>query len=159
VAKGKKVCDAVEIRNRKVFHEYFVGETFEAGLVLLGAEVKSIRGGHAQITDSFVRGTRKGELFLYNANIAEYKFCNAGEHSPTRPRKLLLHRREIGKILIAIERERLAVVPLKMFLKRGLVKIDIAVCKGKKLFDKRETIKRREAAREAERAISAHIRG
>jgi SsrA-binding protein len=159
VAKAKRDRAICEIRNKRASHEYFIGETFEAGVVLLGAEVKSIRGGHAQITDSFVKGTRGGELFLYNANIAEYKFCNDVEHNATRPRKLLLHRSEIRKILVALDRERLPVIPLKMFFKHGLVKINVAICKGKKLFDKRETLRRKDALREAERAVSSHMRG
>lgn len=159
MAKGNGGQGGGEIRNKKVFHEYFVGETFEAGIVLLGAEVKSIRGGHAQITDSFVRGSRAGELFLYNANIAAYKFCSDKELNATRPRKLLLHLSEMRKILDSMERERQVVIPLKMFFKHGLVKISIALCRGKKLFDKREALKRKEAARESARAVASFMRG
>jgi SsrA-binding protein len=147
-----------EIRNKKVFHDYFVGETFEAGIVLLGPEVKSLRMGHAQISDSFVRPNRAKELFLYNVNIAEYKFCEPDKYNCTRPRKLLLHSSEIRKLLFAMEREKMSVLPLKIFFKGSLVKVNIAICKGKKLFDKRETLKKKEAFREAERAIASQMR-
>jgi SsrA-binding protein len=149
---GNGIC---EVRNKKIFHDYFVGEMFEAGIVLLGPEVKSLRAGHAQIGDSFVRANRNGELFLYNANIAEYKFCEPNEYNCTRPRKLLLHFSEIRKLLFAMEREKMLILPLKIFFKHGLVKVNIAICKGKKLFDKRETLKKKEARREAERAIAS----
>ncbi|MDR1891208.1 MAG: SsrA-binding protein SmpB [Puniceicoccales bacterium] len=147
-----------EIRNKKIFHDYFVGETFEAGIVLLGPEVKSLRMGRAQISDSFVRANRNGELFLYNTNIAEYKFCEPNEYNCTRPRKLLLHFSEIKKILFAMEREKMSILPLKIFFKHGLAKVNIAICKGKKLFDKREALKKKEASREAERAIASRVR-
>jgi SsrA-binding protein len=147
-----------EIRNKKIFHDYFVGEMFEAGIVLFGPEVKSLRMGHAQISDSFVRPNRTGELFLYNVNIAEYKFCEPDEYNRTRPRKLLLHSSEIRKLLFAMEREKMSVLPLKIFFKGGLVKVNIAICKGKKLFDKRENLKKKEAFREAERAVASQMR-
>jgi SsrA-binding protein len=156
---GKDRVTTCEIRNRRAFHDYFVGETFEAGIVLIGPEVKSLRDGHSQIVDAFVRPNRSGELFLYNANIAEYKFHTIDDYKSMRPRKLLLHGNEIRKIIVAIEREKMIVVPLKIFFKHGLVKVDIAVCKSKKLFDKRETIKRREALREAQRAMASRTRG
>jgi SsrA-binding protein len=152
---AKSIC---EIRNRRIFHDYFVGEAFEAGIVLLGSEVKSLRAGHAQINDAFVRPNRHGELFLYNSNIAEYRFHTDGEYNSTRPRKILLHLGEVRKILIAIEREKMAVLPLKIFFRHGLAKLDLAICKGKKLFDKRETLKAKEALREAERTIAARLR-
>ncbi|MDR3143962.1 MAG: SsrA-binding protein SmpB [Puniceicoccales bacterium] len=148
-----------EIRNKRAFHDYFVDETFEAGIVLRGAEVKSLRAGHAQISDAFVRGNRLGELFLYNAEIAGYKFCDDAEYNHTRPRKLLLHSSEIKKILVALERDRSPVIPLKIFFKGNLAKVDIAICRGKKLFDKRETLKKKEALRDAERAMSMRTRG
>ncbi|MDR1413537.1 MAG: SsrA-binding protein SmpB [Puniceicoccales bacterium] len=147
-----------EIRNKKAFHDYFVGETFEAGIALLGPEVKSLRDGHAQLADSFARSNRNGELFLYNLNIAAYKFQTSADYNSTRPRKLLLHSSEIRKILMAIEREKMAVIPLKIFFKHGLAKVSIAICKGKKLFDKRETLKKNEAIREAQKIISHKMR-
>lgn len=148
-----------EIRNKRAFHDYTVGERFEAGMALTGAEVKSLRDGHAQIHEAFVRPNRKGELILFNANIAEYKFGDAREHECTRQRQLLLHKREIRKIIVSIERERLFVFPLKIYFKHGLAKIEIAICKSKKLFDKRETLKRKDALREAERILSSRMRG
>ena len=122
--------DVCEIRNRKVFHDYFVGEIFEAGIALIGAEVKSLRSGHAQIGDAFVRANGRGELILYNANIAAYKFHTSADYNGTRPRKLLLHLSEIKKIIGAIEREKMVVIPLKIFFKHGLAKANIAICKG-----------------------------
>ncbi|MDR1433189.1 MAG: SsrA-binding protein SmpB [Puniceicoccales bacterium] len=155
---NKTKTDVCEIRNREVFHGYFVGETFEAGVALLGPEVKSLRLGRAQISNAFVRANGKGELFLYNSHIAAYEFHTSPDYNDTRPRKLLLHSSEISKIVVAIEREKAAVIPLKIFFKHGLAKVNVAICKGKKLFDKRETLKRKEAAREAERAISSKMR-
>jgi SsrA-binding protein len=152
---SKERADGREIRNRKAHHEYFIGETFEAGIVLSGPEVKSLRAGDAQIGDAFVRTNGKGELLLCNANIAEYKFCQGDERSATRFRKLLLHRSEIRKILIAMEREKMAVIPLRMLFKHGLAKVEVALCKGKKLFDKREALKRKEALREAAKAMAS----
>jgi SsrA-binding protein len=160
VKKSSSVgSSAREIRNRRVFHDYFVDGTFEAGIALTGPEVKSLRAGHCQLQDAFVRANGKGELLLCNANIAEYKFCTGGEYSCTRPRKLLLHGGEIRKIISALERDRLPVIPLKIFFKGSLAKVDIAICRGKKLFDKREALKKNEAMRDAQRAISMHTRG
>ncbi|MDR1595571.1 MAG: SsrA-binding protein SmpB [Puniceicoccales bacterium] len=160
MAKPTKDSSCVrEIRNKRAAHDYFIGETFEAGIVLIGCEVKSLRSGHSQIIDSFVRPNRSGELFLYNANIAEYKFHTLTDYKNTRPRKLLLHGNEIRKIIIAIEREKMTVIPLKMFFKHGLAKVSIAICRSKKLFDKRETLKKKEALREAEKAMSSRMRG
>ncbi|MDR1401618.1 MAG: SsrA-binding protein SmpB [Puniceicoccales bacterium] len=147
-----------EIRNKKASHDYFIGETFEAGVALLGPEVKSLRGGNAQMGDAFVRPNRSGELFIYNLSITEYKFHTLSEYNSTRPRKLLLHGAEIRKILVAVEREKMVVIPLKIFFKHGLAKISIAICKGKKLFDKREALKKSEAIREAQKIISNRMR-
>jgi SsrA-binding protein len=157
---GKQIKDGVgtrEIRNKRAAHEYFIGETFEAGIVLTGCEVKSLRAGDSQIIEAFVRPNR-GELFLHNASIAAYKFNTSTDYKNVRPRKLLLHGSEIRKIIISIEREKMIVVPLKIFFKHGLAKVAIAICKSKKLFDKRETIKKREALREADREMANRMR-
>lgn len=151
-AKSKKPERLTEIRNKKAHHKYFVEEKFEAGVALKGTEVKSIRLGKAQISESFVR-IEKGEAILYNTHIDEYAFGSDSNHNPTRPRKLLLHKKQIRKLQHAIDAEAKTIVPLRLYFKEALVKIEIAICKGKKLHDKRETIKSREALRDAERAI------
>lgn len=141
-----------EIRNRKASHDYFVGETFEAGLVLQGTEVKSLREGKAQIQDAFVR-IEKNEAFLYNAHINEYDFGNLNNHKPTRTRKLLLHTKEILKLKSECERNAMALIPLKIYFSKGRAKILIALAKGKKLYDKRDDVKKREALKEAKSAM------
>lgn len=142
-----------EIRNRKAARDYFVGETFEAGIVLTGTEVKSFRAGRAQINDAFVR-VENLEALMYQAHIDEYDFGNINNHNPSRARKLLLHKKQLLKLKSATEAGGSAIIPLKMYLKKGLVKVLIAVCEGKKLYDKREDIKKKEAMREARRAVS-----
>lgn len=152
VSAKKKSSDSRyrEVRNAKATHNYFVGDRFEAGVVLLGTEVKAIREGNAQIGESFCR-IEKGQVWLYNSHIGEYKFGNLQNHEPRRKRKLLLHRREIDKLLGAIEQGGKTLVPMRVFMKHGLIKVEIALCIGKKLHDKRETLKRKVAMREAER--------
>ncbi len=142
-----------EIRNRKAGAEYFIGETFEAGLVLSGTEVKSLRNAKAQINDAFVR-VDNGEPIMYQSHISVYDFGNLNNHSPDRPRKLLLNKKEILKLKAATDRGGFAIIPLKIYFKKALAKVLIALCKGKKLYDKRESIKKNEAMREARRAIS-----
>jgi SsrA-binding protein len=155
MASGKRLGNASqEIRNKKAFHEYSIGEKFEAGIVLCGTEVKAIRLGHAQIADAFVRMSRDFEAILFNANIAEYSFGNVENHKATRARKLLLHKSELKKLKTALEKAGLAVLPLRIFFSHGLAKVEIAICHGKKLFDKREALKKRTELREAERAMA-----
>ena len=150
-AKKKSADDRYkEIRNAKATHNYFVGERFEAGLALLGTEVKAIRSGNAQIGESFCR-VDKGQVWLFNAHIGEYKFGNLQNHQPRRKRKLLLHRREINKLIGAIDAGGKTLVPLRIYMKHGLIKVEIELCTGKKLHDKRETLKRKVSMREAER--------
>ena len=141
-----------EIRNRKANHEYFVGANFEAGIVLTGTEIKSLRAGKAQINDAFVR-VDNGEAVMYQSHISEYDFGNINNHNPTRPRKLLLHKKEILKLKAATDSGGTAIIPLKIYFKKALAKVLIALCTGKKLYDKREDIKKREAMREARRAL------
>ena len=117
----------IEIRNRKAGRDYFVGETFEAGISLTGTEIKSLRDAHAQINDAFVR-VDNGEAILYNAHISEYDFGNINNHNPTRPRKLLLHKKEILKLKSATESGGTAIIPLKIYFKKSLAKILIAPC-------------------------------
>jgi SsrA-binding protein len=139
--------------NRKARFNYAIGETFEAGVALTGSEVKSLRTGKANIGEAFA-GTREGELWLYNSNISEYKQAGRFNHEPKRPRKLLLHKRQINKLLGAVEREGMTVVPLKLYFnEKGRAKIEIALAKGKKLHDKRETDKKRSWERERGRLM------
>lgn len=141
-----------EIKNRKAYHDYSVGDKYEAGIILKGTEVKSIRNGKAQISDSFVK-VEKGLVILHQSHIEEYSFGNRENHDPLRQRQLLLHRKEIHKLNIALEREGKSIIPLRIFFKQALVKIEIAVCQGKKSFDKREALKKKIALREAQRSI------
>src|SRR5262245_50723321 len=129
--------------NRKARFNYLIGETFEAGIVLSGSEVKSMRTGKASIGESYA-AARDGELWLYNSNISEYRQAGRFNHAPKRPRKLLLHRRQINKLIGAVEREGMTVVPLKLYFNvKGRAKIEIALARGKKLHDKRETERKR----------------
>ena len=133
--------------NKKVFHEYFVLDKFEAGIALTGTEVKSLRDGKANLKDSYVE-VRNGQARLMGTHISPYAHGNRENHEPERPRKLLLHRKEIEKLHVQIVEKGLTVVPLRLYFKGSKVKAEIAVVRGKKLYDKRETEKRREADRE-----------
>ncbi len=141
-----------EVRNAKATHNYFVGERFEAGIQLLGTEVKAIREGNAQIGDAFCR-VEKGQVWLYHAHVGEYKFGNYQNHEPRRKRKLLMHRREIHKIMGAVDAGGKSLIPIRIYLKHGLIKIEVALCQGKKLHDKRETLRKKVTMREAEREM------
>lgn len=139
--------------NRKARFHYLIGETFEAGIVLTGSEVKSMRTGKANIGESYAT-SRDGELWLYNSNITEYKQAGRFNHAPKRARKLLLHKRQINKLIGAVEREGMTVVPLKLYFnEKGRAKVEIALAKGKKLHDKRETEKKRSWDRERGRLM------
>ena len=151
-AQKKEARRYAEIRNSKAFHEYFVNERFEAGIKLLGTEVKSIRAGRAQIGGAFGR-VEKGEVWLHNAHIDPYAFGNINNHDPRRPRKLLLQTHQIRKIAAALAAGGRALVPLRMYFKEALVKLEIALCTGKKLFDKRETLKKKVEMREVSKAL------
>ena len=142
-----------EIRNSKALRDYFVDERFEAGLQLRGTEVKSIRAGKAQIGDAFGR-IENGEAWLYNAHIEQYAFGNIYNHDAKRIRKLLLHRRHIDKIQRALEAGGgRALVPLRMYFKEALVKVEVALCTGKKQFDRREDLKKKAEMREVNQAL------
>ncbi len=140
--------------NRKAFHDYHLLETFEAGIALLGTEVKAIREGRVNLRDSFAR-VEDGEVFLYNVNISPYSHRGYVDHEPLRRRKLLLHRQEIRKLVGKTTERGMTLVPLRLYFKNGRVKLAIALAKGKKEYDKRETIKRREADRETRAAIKS----
>jgi SsrA-binding protein len=140
--------------NRRARFDYEIGETIEAGLMLTGTEVKSLRGGKATIAESYVAIDRAGEPFLINANIPEYLQANRFNHEPKRPRKLLLKAREIVRLARGTEREGMTIVPLKIYFnERGRAKVEIALARGKKLHDKRETEKQRDWGREKGRLL------
>lgn len=151
-AKKKDADRYTEIRNAKVLRDYFVEEKFEAGIALRGTEVKSIRAGKAQISDAFGRFER-GELWLHNVHIDEYAFGNIYNHEARRTRKLLLHRHQIRKIAQALQVGGRALVPLRMYFKEALVKVEIGLCVGKKIYDKREDLKKKVELREVDKAI------
>lgn len=155
-SKKKESSGFKTVKNVKASFKYHIGEKLEAGIKLLGTEVKSIRSGGVQINEAFVRIDRKGNAILYNANIKEYAFGNDNNHSPTRPRPLLLHKKELLKLKHATEAEGYTIVPIALYMKHGLIKVEIALCKGKKLFDKRDTVQKRQAEREAGRAMKSH---
>lgn len=138
------------VSNRKARHEYEVLDTREAGIVLQGTEVKSLRNGKANLQDAFARLDR-GELWLHNLHISPYEPGNRFNHDPLRPRKLLLHRREIRKLIGQVEQKGLTLVPLDLHFRRGVAKVTLALVRGKKLHDKRDDMKRRDAEREMAR--------
>jgi len=138
--------------NRKAYHNYNVQESLEAGIVLTGSEIKSIRAGKANLADAYVR-PEKGELWLLNAHIARYDAGSYMSHEPTRPRKLLLHKKEIAGLAGKVAERGLTLIPLRIYIKDSRAKVEIALAKGKKLYDKRETIARREAEIEMGRAV------
>ena len=140
-------------RNPKATHDYHILETWESGIVLTGTEVKSLRNGKASIKEAYAR-VRNGEVFLEGMNITPYEQGNRYNHDPVRTRKLLLHRREIEKLIGAVEQQGLTLIPLELYFKDGRAKVALALGRGKKLHDKRETLKRRAAEREAARDVS-----
>jgi len=140
--------------NRKAFHDFHLLETFEAGIVLLGTEVKSIREGQVNLRDSFAR-VEDGEVFLYNVNISSYSHRGYADHEPLRRRKLLLHRDEIRKLIGKTVEKGMTLVPTRLYFKDGRVKVAVSLAKGKQLYDKRETERRREADRETRAAIKS----
>jgi len=152
----KPTGEKVIATNKKAFHDYFILEKFEAGIVLLGTEVKAIREGRLNLKDSYAM-VQGEEMFLFHCHISPYSHGNRENHDPTRSRKLLLHEREIQKLIGKTQEKGLTVVPLRVYLKRGLVKVELGVARGKKLIDKRETERRKEADQEA-RAAMKHRR-
>ena len=147
--------DDLIAENRKAGFDYHILETFEAGVSLLGTEVKAIREGRANLRDSFCR-VEHGEVFLLNVHVSPYSHRGSADHAPTRARKLLLHRQEIRKLLGKTTERGQTIVPLRMYFKKGRVKVLIALAKGKNVRDKRETIKKREADRETRAAVKTH---
>jgi len=150
-------ADAVRVaaQNRRARRDYFIEETFEAGIVLTGSEVKSLRAGRANIQESYAT-EQGGEIFLVNAYIPEYKQAGPFNHEPRRPRKLLLHKRQIGKMLGAVQREGMTLVPLRLYFNaRGMAKLEIGIAKGKRQYEKREAVKKRDWERDKQRIMRA----
>jgi SsrA-binding protein len=154
---AEKKEDTTVATNRKAFHDYFVEDTIEAGIALQGTEVKSLRMGLANLTDSYAL-VKKDEVFLFNANISPYPHGNIMNHEPLRTRKLLLHREEIRKLIGKMTQKGFSLIPLKIYFVRGKAKVLIGLAKGKKSFDKRDTIKEKESKREVERMVKERNR-
>ena len=149
----KPIAQKAVATNRKAFHDYFIEEKLEAGIVLRGTEVKSLRDGRVNLQDSYA-SVRDAEIFLHNCHISPYSHGNIMNHDPMRVRKLLLHKKEIHRLMGKTQQKGLTLIPLRIyFSKRGLAKVELGLAKGKKLYDRRESIKAREAGREVERAI------
>jgi len=138
--------------NKKAYPNYFISDPIEAGIALMGSEIKSIREGRISLGDAYVK-PENGELWLQNAHIARYQASSYMSHEPTRPRKLLLHRKEINNLAQKVAEKGLTLVATKVYLKEGKAKVEVALARGKKLYDKRETITRRETERELARAM------
>ena len=138
--------------NRKAYHNYHVEDSIEAGIVLTGTEIKSIRMGRVSLGEAYVR-PENGELWLLNAHIARYEAGSYMSHEPGRPRKLLLHRKQIDSLISKVSEKGLTLVPLKLYIKDSIAKVEVALARGKKLYDKRESIARRETEREIGRAV------
>ena len=138
--------------NRKAFHDYEIGDTFEAGLVLAGSEIKSIRAGQVSLAESYVQVDGR-DAWLIEAHIAPYEQANRFNHDPKRPRRLLLHKKEIARLWEAIRQKGMTIVPTRVYLKGGRAKLELAIAKGKKLHDKREAIARKDLEREQKREM------
>ena len=138
--------------NRKAYHDYHIQDSIEAGITLTGTEIKSIRAGRISLRDAFVR-PEAGELWLLNAHIARYEPGSYLSHEPTRPRKLLLHRKQIDNLISKMQEKSFTLVPLKLYIKNDIAKVEVALAKGKRQYDKREAITRRETERELRRVI------
>jgi len=147
-----KGAGKVIAQNKKAYHDYFIEDTYEAGIVLQGTEIKSIRSGRLNLKDSYAR-VEKGEVFLHNMHISPYEQGNRYNHDPLRTRKLLLHKKEIAKLVGITKEQGYSLVPLKIYFKNGYAKVLIGLAKGKKNYDKREDLKQKEAKRDIERAF------
>lgn len=158
MADAKNESEKLVASNKKARHEYFIEEVYEAGIVLTGTEIQSVRRGKVSLIDSYVE-VKQGESYLINAHISEYDFGNIFNHEPRRTRKLLLHKMQIRKLESKIREKGMTVVPLRMYLKRGLAKLEIGLARGKKLYDKRDDIAKRDVARDIDRAIKERRKG
>jgi SsrA-binding protein len=148
----RRKAERIIAENRKALHDYHLLETFEAGMALVGTEVKAVREGRVNLRDSFAR-IERGEVFVHNVHIGSYSSRGYADHEPLRPRKLLLHRHEIRKLVGKTTEKGMTLVPVRMYFKSGRVKLAISLAKGKKDYDRRETIKRREIDRETRAAV------
>ncbi len=146
------------VSNRKARHDYHLDDRYEAGLVLQGTEVKSLRGGKGSLVEAWVKIDERGEAWLMQAHIPEYAFGNRNNHDPTRPRKLLLHRRELDELGHAVAAKGVSLVPTRLYLRGGQIKLEFAIGRGKNVADKRQTAKERDAKREIERAMKERRR-
>lgn len=153
----KKDGNRTVAQNKKAFHDYFVDEEFEAGIELFGTEVKSIRAGRVNLKDSYV-SLKTGEAILIGMHVSPYEQGNMFNREPLRSRRLLLHRREINRLIGLTQQEGYTLIPLRVYLKKQLVKVSIGLCRGKKNYDKRQDIARRDAKRDMERAIKSRMR-
>ena len=158
--KKKDGADGEQVicRNRRAHHDYTILDTLECGLVLTGTEVKSLRDGHANLEDAYAK-IDGGEVWLIGSDIPEYAMGNRMNHKPKRPRKLLLHRREIGRFAGRASQKGFTLVPLRLYFKGGRAKVELAVCRGRQLHDKREHLKKKDAEREIRRGLSERRRG
>ncbi len=143
--------------NRRALHDYALEDRFEAGLVLLGTEIKSIRAGQINLREGYVQ-VRKGELWLVNVHIAQYDPAGRETHDPLRSRKLLLHRKEMARLITRVQERGYTIIPLRVYLKNGRAKVEIALARGRRQYDKREAIAKREAGRQVERALKEYQR-
>jgi len=143
--------------NRKAYHDYLITDTYEAGLVLQGSEIKSIRAGHVNLKEAYAR-VEKGELWLFNCHIAAYTAASHYGHEPGRARKLLMHRKEVDELDAIIKQKSLTIVPLRLYIKGGVAKLALGVARGKKQYDKREAIAQRDQDRELDRVVKSQSR-
>jgi SsrA-binding protein len=149
--------DKIIAKNKKAFHEYAFTERLEAGIALRGTEVKSLKASGGSITESFARFDRNGELFVHHMHIPPYEFGNRMNHDPERPKKLLMHKGELARLQRSQEVQGCVIVPLNVYVKKGIIKLEIGVGKGKKLYDKRESIKKRQAERQIHSSLKRHF--
>jgi SsrA-binding protein len=155
---GNLVAENLVARNRRARHEYHIEESMEAGMALTGTEVKALRAGRASLVEAFAR-VQRGEVWLHQMHIPPYEQGNIHNHEPLRPRKLLLHRRQIARLEGRVGQKGYTIVPLRVYFRGGRAKIEIAVGRGKKLYDKREAVGARDADREAARAVKRTVEG
>ena len=148
----------IAAENRKARHDYSIHETFEAGIELVGTEVKSLRAGKANLKDAYAQITKTAEVYVYNLHISPYEQGNQFNHEPLRPRRLLLHRAEIRRLIGKVKENGYALIPLKMYFTHGLVKMELALATGKKLYDKRQSMAEKDAKREMDRTLKERNR-
>ena len=148
----------IAAENRKSRHDYSIHETFEAGIELVGTEVKSLRAGKANLKDAYAQITKTAEVYVYNLHISPYEQGNQFNHEPLRPRRLLLHRAEIRRLIGKVKEKGYALIPLKMYFTHGLVKMELALATGKKLYDKRQSMAEKDAKREMDRTLKERNR-